>query len=57
MIGTSGINVANCYKQYGNTVDALKVRHDAWSIIFVRSKSNFIFIMQIFFERTSNFVV
>lgn len=25
MIGTSGINVANCYKQYGGTVDALKV--------------------------------
>lgn len=26
MIGTSGINVANCYKQYGGTVDAIKVR-------------------------------
>ena len=25
MIGTSGINVANCYKQYGGTVDAIKV--------------------------------
>lgn len=25
MIGTSGINVANCYKQYGSTVDALRV--------------------------------
>lgn len=25
MIATSGINVANCYKQYGGTVDALKV--------------------------------
>lgn len=26
MIGTSGINVANCYKQYGGSVDILKVR-------------------------------
>lgn len=26
MIGTSGINVANCYKSYGGTVDVLQVR-------------------------------
>lgn len=26
MIATSGINVANVYKQYGNSVDVLQVR-------------------------------
>lgn len=26
MIGTGGINVANCYKQYGGTVEVLQVK-------------------------------
>lgn len=26
MIGTSGINVANCYKQYGGSVSILQVK-------------------------------
>ena len=30
MIATSGINVANCYKQYGSTVDVLRVRNPSY---------------------------